>query len=344
MHGQYNSAFQDNNLTLSQNIPFPTTISNQIKLGKEQVIGAQQNLAVQQNNLVYQVKSVYYLLLYQTALKKLLLSQDSLYSDFVKASALRYKTGESVLLEKTTAETQLMDLHNQQTQNEADIQISSTQLQVLLKSENAIEANDDFAKRSLPNEIDSSSTQNNPSLKWMKQEVNINQQFKRMERSRIMPDLMIGAFAQSLTGWQANQQQVDVFYPRSHWFTGFEVGLALPLWVRPNIARAKAASFQEEAARKSAEQFETILNGNYQQALRELEKNISNINYYETSALQNADLLLVRAKKSFRHGDIAYIEYSQALKSYNVIRSGYLLAIYQYNLSVIKIEFLLGKI
>src|ERR1041385_1854204 len=25
MHGQYNSAYQDNNLTLSQNIPFPTT-------------------------------------------------------------------------------------------------------------------------------------------------------------------------------------------------------------------------------------------------------------------------------------------------------------------------------
>jgi len=36
-HGQYNSIYQDNNFTLSQTIPFPTTISNQILLGKEQV-------------------------------------------------------------------------------------------------------------------------------------------------------------------------------------------------------------------------------------------------------------------------------------------------------------------
>jgi len=342
MHGQYNSFYQDNNLTLSQNIPFPTTISNQVKLGKEQVIGAQQNLVVQQNNLAYQVKSVYYQLLYQTALKKLFLSQDSLYSDFAKASTLRYKTGESNLLEKTTSETQLMDLHNQQKQNEADIQISSTQLQALLKSENAIEASDDFVKRNLPNELDSS-TQNNPSLKLMKQEVNINQQFKRVERSKIMPDLMVGFFAQSLTGWMANANHVDEFYPRSKTFTGFELGLAVPLWARPNIARAKAASFQEEASRKNAEQFETMLNGNYQQALRELDKNILNINYYETSALQNGNLLLAQAKKAFREGEIAYIEYLQALKNYNAIRSGYLQAIYQYNLSVIKIEFLLGK-
>src|SRR5258706_5587348 len=143
MHGQYNSAYQDNNLTLSQTIPFPTTISNQIQLGKEQVIGAQQNLVAQQNNLVFEVKSIYYLLLYQGAVTKLLLSQDSLYSDFAKASALRYKTGESNLLEKTTAETQLMDLENQQRQNEADLRISGAHLQALLKSEAVVEAIDD---------------------------------------------------------------------------------------------------------------------------------------------------------------------------------------------------------
>ncbi len=181
-HGQFNSIYQDNNLTLSQTIPFPTTLSNQIRLGKEQVIGAQQNLIVQQNNLAYEVKSAYHQLLYQNALKKLLLSQDSLYTDFVKASSLRYKTGESNLLEKTTAETQLMDLENQQKQNEADIRISSAHLQALLKSEVSIEATDEFGKRNLPTELDSGFMSSNPSLKLMKQEVNISQQFKRFER------------------------------------------------------------------------------------------------------------------------------------------------------------------
>ncbi|HEV8514040.1 MAG TPA: TolC family protein, partial [Cyclobacteriaceae bacterium] len=38
MHGQYNSVYQDNNLTLQQSIPFPSAIANQVKLGKEQVV------------------------------------------------------------------------------------------------------------------------------------------------------------------------------------------------------------------------------------------------------------------------------------------------------------------
>jgi cobalt-zinc-cadmium resistance protein CzcA len=283
-------------------------------------------------------------LLFEDALRKLFLSQDSLYSDFAKASALRYKTGESNLLEKTTAETQLMDLRNQQRQNEADIKISGAHLQALLRSESLVEASDLLTKRNVPAELYSEQPQNNPSLKLMKQEVNISLQFKRVERSRIMPDLMVGGFIQSLTGWQTNDQKVDVFYPRSKQFTGFELGLAIPLWIRPNLARARAASFQEEISRKNAQHFETMLYGNFQQALRELDRNTSNINYFETSALQNASLLILQAKKAYSGGEIGYIEYLQALKNSIAIRSNYLHAIYQYNLSVIKLEFLLGKI
>jgi cobalt-zinc-cadmium resistance protein CzcA len=342
MHGQYNSIYQDNNLTLSQTIPFPTTLANQTQLGREQVIGAEQNLVVQQNRLAYDVKSAYYLQLLHGAQKKLLLTQDSLYSDFANASTARFRAGETNLLEKTTADTQLMDSKNQQNQNEADIKISSALLKALLKSEEPIETIDEFVKRNVPSDIDAGFNQN-PSLKLAKQEVNISESVKRVERSKIMPDLLVGGFVQSLTGIQSVNGQ-DVFFPRSKQFTGFELGLAIPLWVKPNIARAKAASFQEDISRKNAQHFEIMLNGNFQQALRELDKNTSNISYYETSALQNANLLISQAKKAFRAGEIGYIEYLQALKNSIAIRNNYLQAIYHYNLSIIKLEFLLGKI
>ncbi len=342
MHGQYNSVYQDNNLTLLQTIPFPSTLVSQVQLGKEQVSGAQQNLVVQQNNLVYEVKSVYYQLLYQNALKKLLLSQDSLYSDFERASALRYRTGESNLLEKTSAETQLMEVQNIQRQNLADIQISGTRLRALLKSESVISASDELKKRPLPSELDSVLLQNNPSLKLLNQEVTISQQFKKVERSRIMPDLMVGAFVQSLTGIQ-NVNGQDTYYSRSKQFNGFQLGLSIPLWIKPNLARAKAAYFQEEATRKNALHYKTMLSGNYEQALRELDKNLATLNYYESSALQNAANILRQASKAFHAGEIDYIEYLQALRTSIGIRNGHLLALNQYNQSVIKLEFLLGK-
>ncbi len=342
MHGQYNSIYQDNNLTLQQTIPFPTALANQVKLGKEQVAGAQQNLIVQQNSLVYEVKSIYFQLLYQEAQKKLLAAQDSLFTDFANASSLRFKTGESNLLEKTTAETQRLEIQNQQHQNLADIEISKAQLKALLKSDSTIVTADEWKKRAAPIEISAAQLQNNPTLKLINQEVSISQQSKRVEKSKIMPDLLVGGFVQSLTGVQ-NVNGQDIYYARSKQFTGFQLGLAIPLWIRPNLARASAATFQEESMRKKALQYEITLAGSFEQALRELDKNTATINYYETSALLNAELILSQSRKAFHGGEISYVEYLQSLKISIGIKNNYLQALNQYNQSIITLEFLLGK-
>src|SRR5882757_6722956 len=311
MHGQYNSVYQDNNFSLQQTIPFPSALHHQLKLGKEQIAGAQQNLIVQQNNLAYEVKSIYLQLLYLEAQKKLLAAQDSLYSDFANAASLRYKTGESNLLEKTTSETQRLEIQNLQRQNLADIEISRARLKALLKSDAVVVAADTLKKRVIPSDLDSSLTQNNPSLKLLNQEVSISRQFKRVEKNRIMPDLLVGGFVQSLTGIQ-NINGQDVFYPRSKQFTGFQLGLAIPLWIKPSLARASAAKFQEELMRKTAQQYEITLAGSFEQALRELDKNTATTNYYETSALRNAELILSQSRTAFHAGEISYVEYLQS--------------------------------
>jgi cobalt-zinc-cadmium resistance protein CzcA len=265
-----------------------------------------------------------------------------LYTDFANASSLRFKTGESNLLEKTTAETQRLEIQNLQRQNLADIEISEARLKALLKSDSTVIAADELKKRVVPAEISAPQIQNNPSLKLMNQEVNTTQQFKRMEKSRIMPDLLVGGFVQSLTGVQ-NIDGQDVFYSRSKQFTGFQLGLSIPLWIKPNLARASAAAFQEESMRKKAQQYEVTLAGNFEQALRELDKNTATINYYETSALQNAELILSQSRKAFHAGEISYIEYLQSLKISIGIKSNYLQALNQYNQSIVTLEFLLGK-
>lgn len=340
MHGQYNSVYQDNNLTLMQTIPFPTALGSQVKLGKEQVIGSEKNLIATQNNLVFDVKSAYEQLVYQEALKILLATQDSLYADFVRASSIRYKTGESNLLEKTTAETQLMEVKNQARINEADIQISETRLQALLKSENPVEASDQLTKLAPPDET--LSYKSNPQLDYMKQQVTITEQSKKVERNRMMPDIMVGYFTQSLTGIQ-NINGQDQFFDSKARFQGFNLGLAIPLWFSPQLARTKAASFHEEATRKNAEYFETTLTGAYTQAVQEFSKNQASLVYYETSALQNAELILSQSRRAYRSGEIGYLEYLQALRNALAIKSNYLTSLNQYNQSIIKLEFLLGK-
>jgi cobalt-zinc-cadmium resistance protein CzcA len=338
MKGQYNTIQQDNNLTLTQSIPFPTTLASQVKLGKEQVLSAERNQVVTQNNLAYEVKRTYELLLYHNSLQQLLLSQDSLFTDFVRAASARYKAGEGTLLEKVTAESQSLEIKNRLQQNEADSYILQTRLQVLVKSAELVTATDDFVKLTST----SGSVESNPTLLYELQQTNISKQVLRVERNKFLPNLEVGYFNQTLIGFQ-NTTGTEDFYDKNKRFQGFLVGVSFPLWVAPQAARSKAAHYQVEAAQKNADYSKATLNQEFEQAHRELKKNAASLSFYETSALQNASLILSQASKAFRAGEIDYIEYLQSLRTAIEIKTNYLMALQQHNLSVIKIEFLTGS-
>jgi heavy metal efflux system protein len=342
MQGQYNTIEKDNNITITQSIPFPGTIGAHIKLGEEHIISADKNLQVTKNNLVYTVKATYERLLYQHAVRLLLLSQDSLYTDFARASTIRYKTGESNLLEMTTAETQLQEIKNSLRLSEADIFMSQKQLQVLLKLDAPADAANMIEKRLLSTDSLSAVLDSNPQIQLANQQIKINQQTKRVENNKLFPDFSIGYFNQTLIGFQ-NTTGTDVFYGKSNRFNGFTAGIQIPLWFAPQVARAKAASHMEEASRQSAEYVRNSVYSEYEQALRELVKNQASLTYYETSALKNSDLILTQARKAYRGGEIGYVEFLQSLRNAINIKSNYLQALHQYNLSVIRIEFLTGK-
>ena len=338
MRGQYNTVETDNNFTFTQSIPFPTAIAAHVKLKREQLTGSQMNLAVVQNTLLYELKSLYEQLVYQQALRKLLMSQDSLFTDFARASALRYKAGESTLLEKATAETQLQEIKNQLRKNETDAAILQSKLKTLLKSETTILPAEELSKLPFSNEAIS----NNPQLSYMNQQVAVANQNRRVEKSGLLPDITVGYFNQSLIGFQ-NISGQEVYFDKNKRFQGVQLGVSIPLWVGPQIAKAKAAGYQEEATRKNAEFFQATLEGELEQTQRELERSEASLQYYEVSALQNANLILQQAGKAYRGGEIGYIEFLQSVQSSQIIKANYLLALTQYNQSVIKIDFLLGK-
>ncbi len=338
MRGQYNTIERDNNLTLTQSIPFPVTLASQVKLGKEQVLGAERNLAVTQNNLVYEVKTAFEWLLYHTSLQQLLLSQDSLFTDFARAATARFKAGEGTLLEKTTAESQSLDVKNKIQQNEADIYILQTRLQVLVKSTDLITAADGFVKLTTT----AGAVENNPSLLYEVQQTNISKQALRVERNKFLPNLEVGYFNQTLIGFQ-NTTGTDVFYDKSRRFQGFMVGISFPLWFAPQVARAKASYYQHEASLKNSDYANALVKQEYEQAQRELKKNEASLSFYESSALQNATLILSQARKAFSAGEIDYVAYLQSLRTAIEIRTSYLQALQQHNLSVLKIDYLTGS-
>lgn len=340
MKGQYNSYASDNNITITQSIPFPSVFTTQRALGSSLVTGGELKKAATENELVFQVKQVYYQLIYLSAREKLLLRQDSIYNSFVKATEVRYRTGESRLLEKTTAETQRNENRNALAVTKADISIYAKYLETLTGSDQPLAIPViELQGRALNLALDNASVAQNPQLLYLHQQVTISTNERKVMSARVLPDITLGYFNQTLIGTPNTLAEKANGSVR---FDGFMAGLSIPLWFAPQTARVKAARLNEEKSQRLYEYNQSVVQGQWQRAVQEYVKNKSSAEYYETSALQNAELILSQSDKAFREGEIDYTEYWLAVKNAIQIRENYLNGINNLNQAVINLEFLAG--
>ncbi|MFZ6000739.1 MAG: TolC family protein, partial [Bacteroidota bacterium] len=342
MQGQYNSLNTDRNITITQTLAFPTVSATEVKVNQAQTAASEQSYLLSKASLAWQVKTTYNQLQYLLALQQLLQSQDTLLGNLARAAALRYKAGEVGLLEKTSAETQWMETQNQVQQNANLIAIEQSKLKTLLQSSGNPMPATTLAKapgESFSTELDAVS---NPHINYWKYQAQGAHATRQVERNKFLPDITVGYFSQSLIGFQRTGGS-EVFYDKSKKFTGWMLGAAIPLWFLPQTGRAQSAALHEKAAQRNYEAAQRQTEGAWNQALAELKRQQNNLNYYEGSALSNAELILTQAQKAYRAGEISYLEFLQGMKNAQTIRSGYLLALSQYNATFFQIEYLNGK-
>ncbi|MEO7989547.1 MAG: TolC family protein [Chryseolinea sp.] len=343
MYGQYNSIQKnDNNITISQSIPFPTVFGSQSSLNKALVNSAMLKESVTKNELSFQVKQVFNQLVYLKERQHTLLQHDSLLTDLARAATVQYKTGEGTLLARTSADTQLMEIKNLIARNDADIRIALNHLQLLCQSKQITDVVGDQETLVSFNTVDSSSIDQNPSLALITNNIEVSRRMKKLEVSRTLPDLRIGYFNQTLIGTQ-NINGTDQYFGSSKRFQGFQAGIGIPLWFGPHTARIKAANIETQVAEKQKESFQLAITHQYNQAIEELMKNKNSLSYYRDSALETANLLTSQSRKAFKSGELDYTTLLLNLRQSLAIREGYLLALQQYNQSIITIQFLNGN-
>lgn len=342
-YGQYNSINQDLGFNISQSIPFPTYFSARSGLYKAQTTGAEYQQQATISQVKAQVQASYYQLQNLQQSKRQLQKLDSAYADFVKASSLRYKTGETNLLEKTTAETKQGQIRLMLQQTESDIIATYASLKA------ALNVKEDFAVNEAAPEplnisgtVDTALVSNNPSLKLLYQQAIIAEKNRKLETAMVLPDFSIGYFNQSLTGVQTINGQ-DVYFDRSKRFTGINAGVTIPLTFFSGAARAKSFGYQKQALQKEAENEKLALQAQLLGAFQQYNQAVTQLNYYKSTALPNAGTIINTAKIAFNSGDIGYIEYLQALQTSTEVQLGFLQAVNQVNQSVININYLINK-
>ncbi len=343
-YGQINSYTNDNSISVSQSFAFPSVYVNRYKLADATIKSSEWKFKVSQLEIATQVKQVYWQSVYLAAKQKLLMYQDSLYSGFLRAAELRAKAGETNRLEMISARSQSLEIKDKLYQVTSDIGIYSRKLKMLLNiSWMPIPEEKDLHRIADSFPVDSVSVEQNPSLGYAKQQVEVSQIEKKLERSQMLPDLNIGYFSQTIIGTQEVDGVPRTFGQDSR-FTGIQAGISVPLWFGPYSSRAKAAEINENIARTDAENYTRSISGNFLSLLDEYSKFSSSVDYYEKQAVPEADLIIDQATRSYKAGALDYLDYIFSLNRALAIRQNYLDALNNCNQTIISIHFITGKI
>lgn len=340
-YGQYNSFENDLAFEINQGFEFPTAYAARRQLAEANVAGGELQLSVAQNNLKRSIREHWQKLAWLREKQRLLTYQDSIYQRFLHAATVRYETEESSFLEKAAAETQVMKLANALNMLEADILIAENQLRVLLNDQSGLQFEPSpLSALELPNASDTSQWKNNPLMGYAHQQIAIAAAEKKVQSAKMLPDLSVGYFNQSLIGSETgNGGEIAT---GSNRFVGVQAGVSIPLFYGANKAEVRSAQLKTEMAQTNAAYLQTQVQGEFQQQLQRVLKYQSSLSYYRDKAVPQAERILSNAQKSLENGAIDYVEYVQNVDQALELKLGYLNTLNEYNQAIIDLQYLIG--
>ena len=335
-YGSFNSIYKDNAFDISQSISFPLVYAKQKTLQNEYYKSSMLNIAVKERELKKQVSEVFYLLIYLDEKKNILLKIDTVYASFLEKANLRFSSGASNILEKTTAQTQRGQISIQLNQLKNEIEIFLLQFQLLLNTQIVYTPQTESIKLSINTSFDTSAISNHPQLKILQQQQNISLANTKLQKSKLLPDLRFGLSNTTIQGYGAD----NGFYTKSTRFNSVQFGIGVPLFFGSQSAKIKSARLEELISRNNNQLGLEALNIEYQTAFKNYKTQLQTATYFEETALPNAKLITKVANEQFANGDINYLEWTILINNTAAIQSSYAEAVKELNQTIIQLDYL----
>jgi cobalt-zinc-cadmium resistance protein CzcA len=338
-YGQINSVYNDNRFSIAQSLQFPTIYVRQKNALKAEWQKSLTNVVLKETELKKQVKQTFYQYLYLKQKQQLLQSNDSLYASFLSKSNSRFKAGESNVLEHATAENQRTQISVQLNQLNTDLELVLVQFQLLLNTNaNLIPSNDNFRINEVL-KLDSNDILNHPTIKLLVQQKQISLLNKKVEKSRLLPDLTLAYNNMTMQGMGAD----DVNYNTSKRFQSAQIGLGIPLFFRAHRAQIGASKIDVLINENRLQNEINLMKNEWNKAIAQYSNYLKTITIYESKTLNNAQLIIETANKQFANGDINYIEWVMLTNQAIAIKNEYLNGVYYLNESIIQLNYLSNK-
>ncbi|WP_020526915.1 CusA/CzcA family heavy metal efflux RND transporter [Flexithrix dorotheae] len=328
--GQINDAIIDYQFFIKQNFGMPLEHSAKVKFNKQEVRVYEVERENIRRDLVKNITLTYYEWVGLLNKKGIINQYLQYFDEMVEVADLRYETGDSNLLSKIVAETWREETKVKLNTINADIEVQEGKFQQLIFTEgNFIPDTSNTTKASmLPlQNFQDSLEASSPLVKLMEEKYILAQKELSIEKSRITPKLSLGYFNQSLLG--VNN------------YDGWQVKLAFPLWFVPQKGNIQAKKIEIDRAANLYVYSQFQLNKELEIRLQEYRKYSNKLDYFENTALKQAEIITGKSGELYQLGEIGYYEHIQNLSKAVEIRLDYWDTLKEYNKTIIQVNYLI---
>jgi len=170
--------------------------------------------------------------------------------------------------------------------------------------------------------------------KYLKHQQQVALAAIEVEKSKLLPGLTFGYNIMGMKGTGADNKTYNGVLR----FQSVQVGLGIPIFASGQKAKINAAKANETVIVNEYEVNLKNFEVAYKTALSQYQKYSEAIQYFETTALKNADIITTTASKQFVNGDINYLEWVLLVNQAISIQSDYIEAIKNRNTTAIELN------
>ncbi|UHG94786.1 CusA/CzcA family heavy metal efflux RND transporter [Spirosoma oryzicola] len=334
-YGKFNSVSNDTRIGVSQAFSFPSVYANQRKQFEANYLAAQAQRKLTEADIRALVRQAYFDYAVLLQRRQLLIYADTLFRLFEAKSQARFEKGAANVLEKTAAESQRQQISNQLTMLNRDMVVVRNEFSQLLQGGQTYTPRVDSPQIDERLILADSSTNSLPILELANQQQRAAQFRYQTEKSRLLPDLIVGYNNQSLIGTQLVNGQ-ELTYTGSTRFGYVSAGVAIPLFFKAQNARVSAAKLDWQRSQQQADYIQRQLETDRRNALEQVHKYRQSLTYYQSQGLRNADTIISTADQQFQGGEIDYLQWVILVGQAISIRNEYINALSSYNQAVIQ--------
>jgi cobalt-zinc-cadmium resistance protein CzcA len=314
-----------NIIGVEQNFSFPNVYAAKLNMLRKAEEISKAELKLQINDLEKNVIGEYYRIQFYKHQNLIFQNLDSLYSNFVIKSEIRYETGDISKLDLLNAKAKYQQLKIQINQNEQNSKIAYQKLKSLMQIDSS------FSVPLLGNQLfnlNNNSVENSSKIELKKLETDYKNSQYSLEKKNLLPDLSLGYFIGSNS------------YDNAKYYQGFHIGLAVPLFYGGQKSAIKSSKIAVEISNNLQDNYLRMMKTQVLEKNSELQKYKELIDFYENTGHNLSDEIISTAVISYEMGQIDFFNFIQSIENAYQLKLDYIESLRKYNDLAIELNYL----